>query len=253
MVGRLTFATAADPVRHLFEDNGVADQELDRVGLVGGHSHGDPDQVALALQRRPAALPGDVVAPRPGLANGAVAGERDVFAVLVATPNQLGHVFVDVLGDERRERQGAIVDSRTVLDLEDRVRGGRERPDHARVPGAKGSSLDELDMSPAPPALALAPGQVLVGAGPAAALLAIAVRAYTCRLLAVGTGWGRRPFDLFVHRQLIRDRLDWRLCRTRLWHVVESAREFLTALEALARVLRGGLPDDLHDRRGDRG
>ena len=59
VVGRLALATARDPIRHILEDDGVADEKLHDVGLLGGDAHGDADQVALALQGRPAPLPRD--------------------------------------------------------------------------------------------------------------------------------------------------------------------------------------------------
>src|SRR5450759_327181 len=249
VVGRLTFAPAADPVRHLLEHDGVADQELYRIGLFGGNAHSNPHQVALALQRRPAALPRDVVASRPRLPDSAVARERDVLAVLVAAADELRHVLVDVLRHQRRKRQRAVVDGGPVLDLEDRVRSRRQRPDHARVPGTEWRPLDELDVPAAPPALALAAGQVLVRARPSALLLAVAVCAHAGGLVAVVVRWSRRsPLLLLFDGNLVRDRLDRRLRGARLGHVVERAGERLAALEALAPVLRGRLPDDLHDR-----
>src|SRR5450759_3415696 len=252
VVRRFAFAPAADPVRYLFEHDGVADQQLHGVRLVGGHAYRNSDQVALALKRRPAALPRHLVAPRPGLTDSAVAGERDVFAVLVATANQFGHVLVDVLCDQGRKRQGTVVDGRPVLDLEDRVGGGSQGPDHTGVARAEGSPLDELDVLSAPPALAFAARQVFVRAGPAAALLAVAVGAHPGRFVSIGGGGGRRLLlDLVLDRDLIGDRLDGRVRHARLRHVVERTGEFLAALEALAPVLCRGLPDDVHDRRGD--
>src|SRR5450759_4075350 len=47
-------------------------------------------------------------------------------------------------------------------------------------------------------------------------------------------------FDLSLDRDLVGDRLDRRVCHTRLGHVVERAGEFLAALEALAAVLCRG-------------
>ncbi len=60
VVRGLTFAATADPVRHFFEDHGVADEQLNGVGLVGGNAHRDANQITLALQRSPRALPRDV-------------------------------------------------------------------------------------------------------------------------------------------------------------------------------------------------
>ncbi len=49
------------------------------------------------------------------------------------------------------------------------------------------------------------------------------------------------------HRQLVRDRLSGGLGSSWLWHVVERAGKFFAGLETLAAILRGRLPDDLHD------
>src|SRR5216684_3017156 len=57
VVWRFAFAPPADPVRDLFEDHGVADQQLDHVGFRSCDSHRDTHQVALALEGRPAAFP----------------------------------------------------------------------------------------------------------------------------------------------------------------------------------------------------
>src|SRR5882672_6470179 len=113
--------------------------------------------------------------------------------------------------------------------------------------------LDELDVPAAPPALALAAGQVLVSARPTAALLAVAVRAHTGGLVAVGPRRKRLAvfvvlLSLFLDCDLVRDRFGGRMCHTRLRHVVERPGEFLTALETLAAFFRRRLPDDLHDR-----
>ena len=62
VVGWLAFPATADPVGDLFEHDGVADEQLHGVRLVGRHADRDPHQVALALQRRPAALPRHLVA-----------------------------------------------------------------------------------------------------------------------------------------------------------------------------------------------
>src|SRR5260370_33172454 len=90
VVWRLAFAAAADPVRNLFEHDGVPDEQLHGVGLIGGHADCDSHEVALALQRRPAALPGDLVAAGPCLTHRAVAGERGIFAVLAPPAAGLG-------------------------------------------------------------------------------------------------------------------------------------------------------------------
>ena len=101
VVGRLALAAARDPVGNFLEDDGVADQQLHHVRLVGRHAHGDPDQVALAFQRRPAPFPRHVIAPRPRLAHGSVARDGHVLAALVAPAHELGHVLVDVFCDQR--------------------------------------------------------------------------------------------------------------------------------------------------------
>src|SRR5438105_6888041 len=254
VVGRLALAPAADPVRDLLEHQGVADEQLDDVRLVRRYAHGDPDQVTLALEGGPAALPRDVVAARPGLADRAVAGDRDVLAVLIAAPHQLGHVLVDVLRHQRRQRQRAIVDGRPVLDLEDGVRGRRERANHARVAWTERRPLDELDVAAAPPAVALPPGQVGVGARPAPALVAVAVGADPGRLVAVGARGERGGLlHLLFDGDLGGKRLHRWMRHAGFRHVVERARELLTGLEALAAVFGRRLPDDFHDRRGDRG
>src|SRR5258706_2042810 len=127
------------------------------------------------------------------MANGAVAGQRHVLPVLIAPPDELRHVFVDVLGDEGGQWQRPVVDGGPVLDLEDGVRGGRQGADDACVARTEGCPLNELDVPAAPPALAFAPGQVLVGAGPTAALLAVAVGANTRGLVAVSSRRKRLP------------------------------------------------------------
>src|SRR5438093_872909 len=121
-----------------------------------------------------------------GSIGGAVAGDCDVLAVLIPAPHQLGHVLVDVLRHQSGERQRAVVDRWSVLDLEDRVRGRRESADHACVAGAERCPLDELDVAATPPAVALPPGQVGIGAGPATALVAGAGGAARRRLVAGG-------------------------------------------------------------------
>src|SRR5260370_38755561 len=80
VVWRLAFAAAADPVRNLFEHDGVPDEQLHGLGLIGGHADCDSHEVALALQRRPAALPCHLVAPGPVWMLRAVARRRDVYA-----------------------------------------------------------------------------------------------------------------------------------------------------------------------------
>src|SRR5260370_24540020 len=88
VVWRLAVAAAADPVRNLFEHDGVPDEQLHGVGLVGGHADCDSHEIALALQSRPAALPGDLVAAGPCLTYRAVARKRHVFAVLVPAADE---------------------------------------------------------------------------------------------------------------------------------------------------------------------
>src|SRR6266850_1306729 len=256
VVRRLALAAAADPVRDLFEYHRVSDEQLHRVRLVGGDAYGDAHQVSLALERGPAALPGHLVAPGPGLADRAVARQRHVLAVLIAPPNQLGHVLVDVLGNERGQRQGPVVDGRPVLDLEDRVCRWRQGADHACMSRAERRPFDELDVPAAPPALALAAGQVFVSARPAAALLAVAVGANAGGLVAVGPR--RKGLAVFMTSlflvgdgDFVRDRFGRCMGHPWLRHVVECPGELLAALEALAAFFRRRLPDDLHDRRGD--
>ena len=123
------------------------------------------------------------------------------------------------------------------------------------MPRAERGALDELDVAAAPPAVALAPGHVRVSAGPTPALAAVAVRADPGRLLAVGPGGeGLRLFDLILFELgLGRDGLGGRMGDGGLRHVMEGAGEGFARLEALLAVFRGRLPDDLHDRGGNRG
>ena len=253
VVGRLALSAPRDPVGDIFEDDGVADEKLHEVGLVGADAHGDPDQVALALQGRPAALPSDVVTPGPRLPHSAVARDGHILAVLVAPAYQLGDVLVDVLRDQGRQGQRAVVDGGPVLDLEDRVRRRCERADHARVAWAERRPLDELDVATAPPCVAFAAGHVLVGASPTASLAAVAVSADPGRLLAVGAGRKRSGLlDLVVGLGDLGDGLRRRMRDRGLGHVMEGAGEFLARLEPLRGVLGGRLPDDFHERRRDR-
>ena len=201
MVRGFALTAAADPVRHLFENHCVADQQLNHVGLGGGHAHGYAYEIALALKRRPASLPRDLIATRPGLADCTVAREGDVLAVLVAAAYELGHVLVDVLRDQRCERKRAVVDRRPVLDLEDGVRRRRQRADDARVARAERSALDELDVPPAPPALAFTAGEVAVRASPTPTLAAVGEGADAWRLRPVGAP---RDGDLRLGDQLHR-------------------------------------------------
>src|SRR6476660_5143538 len=99
---------------------------------------------------------------------------------------------------------------------------------------AERRSLDELDVLATPPALALAPGEVLVCAGPTAPLATIAEGANPWRLRAVSSQRRMRVRHVdFVHRnrKLIRYRLGRRLGRARLRHVMECAREFFAGLK----------------------
>src|SRR5207253_6881213 len=109
-----------------------------------------------------------------------------IFAVLIATADKLGHVLIHVLGDQRRQWQGTVVNGRPVLDFEDGVGGRSEGADHARVAWAERRAFDELDVAAAPPALAFAAGEVLVRTSPSTALATVRERADSRRLGPVG-------------------------------------------------------------------
>ena len=58
VVRGVAVTSAADPVRDLFEDHGVSDQQLHVIWLGDRYPDRDSHQVALTLECGPAALPG---------------------------------------------------------------------------------------------------------------------------------------------------------------------------------------------------
>src|SRR5436305_1782483 len=73
-VGLVALAVPRDPVRHGAPDDRVVDHELDRVRLGGRDAHRHAAQVAVLLERRPAALPRELGPIDEVLAHGGVGG-----------------------------------------------------------------------------------------------------------------------------------------------------------------------------------